>query len=102
MAKKGKIRCFQDLYDYFEGHKERYLLKRIRGKSIIEVSLRDKDGNPVTIIKDYPTKHMQLAKYIFKGVEVSHSEATIDENTMKALVGTLGLDPNIFEYPPHM
>jgi hypothetical protein len=101
MAKEEKIRYFKDLYDYFERHKERYFLERIPGKPIIEVTQIDKNGNPTTIMKDYPSKHIQLAKYIFKGIEVSR-QVTIDEDTMKAVIKTLDLDPNIFEHPPHM
>jgi hypothetical protein len=103
MAKEEKIRCFKDLYAYLEKHKERYFLKRTPagdGKPTIEVSLIDENGNPVTVTKENPTKHEQLAKYVFMGVEVSRPELTIPQLTIKALVQTLSLDPNIFKYPP--
>jgi hypothetical protein len=103
MATDKKIRCYEDLYAYFTRHPDRYSLKRIpNGKPTIEVSRMDENGKPATIMIDDPIKHVQLAKYIFRGVEVSWPKLTIDEETKKALVLILSLLPDIFEYPPYM
>lgn len=102
MAKKGKIKRYYQLYEYFEANPEDYLLRKFTSgnKPAMWVSLKGPSGKVLSVVKTEPTNHEQLCRYIFKDIEVSRPELTIDGDTIKALVKTLLLDPNIFEYPP--
>jgi len=100
----SKIRTFQDLYDFFKKHNNRYSMTRIIvcENEALEVCLLGDTGKPMHVVKLHPEMHTQLASYIFEGVEVKNPKASIPELTCKALVIMLGLSPQIFEYPPNM
>ena len=102
MAKKIGIERFKELYAYFGQHKDKYFLENLLcdDEPIIAVSLLGPSGKPLKVVKISPVLHEQLCRYIFKGIEVSRPDLTIDENTIKAVVRILLLPPDIFKYPP--
>jgi len=103
MAKKKKIELFSELYAYFAKHDKKYFMEELldESMSIISVNLIGSSGEILRVVKLNPTEHEQLCKYIFRGVEVSRPELTIDQVTIKVLVKTLLLSPNIFKNPPN-
>ncbi len=104
MAKKKKegIEHYNELYDYFKIHKDQYLMVDLacNDEVIIAVYLIGPDGKPKTVIETHPEMYEKQCVHYFKGVEVTRTELTIDENTIRELIRKLDLSPDIFKYPP--
>lgn len=96
----AKVKTFQDLFDYFDKNTSRYSVTR-KGETL-EVCLMGKSGETMYVCQVYPEWHEQLASYSFSEFEVTHSQLTIPEQTMKSLVQIIALSKDIFEYPPDM
>ncbi len=100
MAKQGKIKRYNQLFEYLEKDKKHYFVEKYYSskKLVISVYLKGPSGKMLSVVDKNHSGQLRLCKYTFKDIEVSRPELTIDGDTIQALVETLLLDPNIFDY----
>jgi len=106
MAKRKKegIERYNELYDYFKMHKDKYLMEELPGNGnnevVIAVYLKGSDGKPKTVTVTHPETYQKQCVHYFHGVEVTRPELTIDGNTISELILKLDLSSDIFKNPP--